>query len=63
MPGSGADYIGFVFAESHRGQFFWDSRQKLAGLFLVPFKATGPKGRSFVSPSLTELQEAGFGGT
>ena len=50
---SGADYIGFVFAESHR-RVSLEQAQKLAAL--VP--ATVRKVGVFVSPSLTELQEA-----
>ena len=50
---SGADYIGFVFAESHR-RVSLEQAQKLAAL--VP--ATVQKVGVFVSPSLTELQEA-----
>ena len=50
---SGADYIGFVFAESHR-RVSLEQAQKLAAL--VP--ATVQKVGVFVSPSLAELQEA-----
>ena len=50
---SGADYIGFVFDESHR-RVSLEQAQKLAAL--VP--ATVQKVGVFVSPSLTELQEA-----
>lgn len=50
---SGADYIGFVFAESPR-RVSLEQAQKLAAL--VP--ATVQKVGVFVSPSLTELQEA-----
>lgn len=50
---SGADYIGFVFAESPR-RVSLEQAQKLAAL--VP--ATVRKVGVFVSPSLTELQEA-----
>ena len=50
---SGADYIGFVFAESHR-RVSLEQAQKLAAL--VP--ATVRKVGVFVSPSLTELKEA-----
>lgn len=50
---AGADYIGFVFAESHR-RVSLEQAQKLAAL--VP--ATVQKVGVFVSPSLTELQEA-----
>lgn len=50
---SGADYIGFVFAESHR-RVSLEQAQKLAAL--VP--ATVRKVGVFVSPSLTDLQEA-----
>ena len=50
---AGADYIGFVFAESHR-RVSLEQAQKLAAL--VP--ATVRKVGVFVSPSLTELQEA-----
>ncbi len=50
---AGADYIGFVFAESRR-RVSLEQAQKLAAL--VP--ATVQKVGVFVSPSLTELQEA-----
>ena len=50
---AGADYIGFVFAESRR-RVSLEQAQKLASL--VP--ATVQKVGVFVSPSLTELQEA-----
>ena len=50
---SGADYIGFVFAESPR-RVSLEQAQKLAAL--VP--ATVQKVGVFVSPSLAELQEA-----
>lgn len=50
---AGADYIGFVFAESPR-RVSLEQAQKLAAL--VP--ATVQKVGVFVSPSLAELQEA-----
>ncbi len=50
---AGADYIGFVFAESRR-RVSLEQAQKLADL--VP--ATVRKVGVFVSPSLAELQEA-----
>ena len=50
---SGADYIGFVFAESHR-RVSLEQAQKLAALVPLAVRKVGV----FVSPSLAELQEA-----
>ena len=50
---SGADYIGFVFAESHR-RVSLEQAQKLAALVPPAVRKVGV----FVSPSLTELKEA-----
>lgn len=50
---AGADYIGFVFAESRR-RVSLEQAQKLATLVPPAVRKVGV----FVSPSLTELQEA-----
>ena len=50
---AGADYIGFVFAESRR-RVSLEQAQKLAALVPLAVRKVGV----FVSPSLTELQEA-----
>ncbi|MCY7024367.1 MULTISPECIES: phosphoribosylanthranilate isomerase [Streptococcus] len=50
---AGADYIGFVFAESRR-RVSLEQAQKLAALVPSPVRKVGV----FVSPSLTELEEA-----
>lgn len=50
---AGADYIGFVFAESRR-RVSLEQAQKLAALVPPAVRKVGV----FVSPSLTELQEA-----
>ena len=50
---AGADYIGFVFAESRR-RVSLEQAQKLAALVPATIRKVGV----FVSPSLAELQEA-----
>ena len=50
---AGADYIGFVFAESRR-RVSLEQAQKLAALVPLAVRKVGV----FVSPSLAELQEA-----